>query len=271
VDQRTAIAGVFDRAAATYDQVGVDLFAPIAERLVAEVAPRTGERALDVGCGRGAVLLRLAAKVGPTGAAHGVDLSPAMVEGAAAAADEAGLAVDVWVADAESPGRDSTSYDIVTSSLVLFFLPDPLAAVRAWREVLAPGGRLGVTTFGPHSESWRDVDAVFEPYLPPAMRDARTTGKAGPFQSDEGVAGLLAAAGYSAVRTVHATIPVRFTDEEHWHTWTWSVGQRAMWERVPDGERPAVREKAFGALQATRDADGRLGFDQDVRFTLAVR
>ncbi len=271
MDQRTAIAGVFDRAAATYDQVGVNLFAPIAERLVTQIAPRPGERVLDVGCGRGAVLLRAASLVGPTGAAHGVDLSPGMVAGAREEAAAAGLAVDVWVGDAESPSTSLSSYDVITSSLVLFFLPEPLAALRSWRSLLVDGGRVGVTTFGAYGESWRAVDAVFEPYQPPAMRDARTTGRSGPFQSDEGVAGLFRDAGFSDVRTVHDTVDVRFTDEEHWHTWTWSVGQRAMWERVPDGDRAAVRAQAFHALQATRDTDGRIGFDQDVRITVAVR
>ena len=41
--QRSArVAAVFDRVADTYDAVGVPWFAPIAERLVAEVAPVPG-------------------------------------------------------------------------------------------------------------------------------------------------------------------------------------------------------------------------------------
>ena len=269
-EQQTAtIAGVFDRAAETYDQVGVDVFGPIADRLVREVEPRPGERALDIGCGRGAVLLRIAAAVGPEGAAHGLDLSPKMVAGALAAAAEAGAEVQAWVGDAQSPAVPSTPYDLITSSLVLFFLPDPLAALTSWRALLAAGGRIGVTTFGPYGDHWSAVDAVFEPYLPPAMRDARTTGRTGPFGSDEGVAGLLRDAGFSGMRTEHATVPVRFRDEDHWHTWSWSVGQRMMWERIPEGERATVRDQAFAALQNCRDAAGVLGFDQVVRFTLA--
>ena len=59
-DQRAAVQQVFDGAADTYDAVGVSMFQPIAEQLVADLSPRSGERALDVGCGRGAVLFRLA-------------------------------------------------------------------------------------------------------------------------------------------------------------------------------------------------------------------
>ena len=43
------IAAVFDRAAGTYDAVGIPWFQPIADRLVAEVGAGAGERALDVG------------------------------------------------------------------------------------------------------------------------------------------------------------------------------------------------------------------------------
>ena len=62
------MATLFDRLADTYDAVGVDFIAPIAEGLVLELDPQPGERALDVGCGKGAALVPLAAAVGATGA-----------------------------------------------------------------------------------------------------------------------------------------------------------------------------------------------------------
>jgi SAM-dependent methyltransferase len=269
MDPRARIAAVFDRAAPTYDQVGVDLFGPVADALVAELDPQPGERLLDVGCGRGAVLLRAAARVGPAGRVTGVDLAPGMVAAAGQEAQAAGLDVEVRVADAQDPGGGP--YDVVASSLVLFFLPEPAGALRAWHDLLVEGGRVGVSTFGPYSERWQEVDAVFAPFLPPAMRDARTSGRAGPFASDAGVAGLLAEAGFIDVRTASLTVPVRFADEEHWHTWTWSVGQRAMWEAVLEEQRAAVRAQAFERLQDNRDGDGRIGFDQQVRLTLGRR
>jgi len=85
----------FDRAAETYDRVGVDLFQPIAARLLEGLEPKVGERVLDIGCGRGAVLVPLAAAVGRTGRATGLDLAPQMVAAAADEAARAGLDVDV--------------------------------------------------------------------------------------------------------------------------------------------------------------------------------
>jgi SAM-dependent methyltransferase len=270
MDQRAMIAGVFDRAAATYDRVGVEMFGPIADRLVAELHLRQGERLLDVGCGRGAVLLRAAERIGATGTVDGIDLAPQMVQRVREEARTAGVAVHAWMADAQAPGTGLGPYDVIASSLVLFFLPDPAAALRAWRDLLVDGGRIGVTTFGPYGDSWR-VDEVFQPYLPPGMRDARTTGRAGPFSSDEGVAALLAGAGFTDVRTLHFTVPVRFADEDQWHAWSWSVGHRAFWEAVPEAARDGVREEAYARLRQCREEEGHLGFDQDVRITLARR
>ena len=243
---------------------------PSPARLVEELQPKVGERVVDMGCGRGAVLLPLAAAVGPTGHATGLDLAPRMVAAAAEEAARAGLSVDVVVGDAQEPDLPEQSFDALASSLVLFFLPDPAAALRAWRELLVDGGRIARVDLRPATANRGEpVDAVFGPYLPPGMRDARTTGKEGPFASDAGVERLLSDAGFTDVRTVGDVVPVRFDDADHWHRWTMSTGQRFMWDLVPEGERAAVRARASAAAEDTRrhNADGRIGFDQQVRYT----
>lgn len=265
------VAALFDRLADSYDRTGVDLFGPIADRLVAELAPQPGERALDIGCGRGAVLLPLSRAVGPEGRVVGIDVSAKMVEAAAREASTAGLPADVRVGDAAAPDFPPESFDVIASSLVLFFLPHPGPALEAWREILRPGGRAGVATFGPMSEPWKAVDAVFHPYLPPGMLDPRTQPTRGPFGSDDGMESLLRDAGYTGVRTATEVVRVRFDDADHWERWTWSVGQRAMWEAIPESDRSAVKAEAAERLEDTRDAHGRIGFDQVARFTLGTR
>ncbi|MEZ5179130.1 MAG: methyltransferase domain-containing protein [Acidimicrobiales bacterium] len=269
------VADLFDAVADTYDNVGVDFMQPIARGLVEALAPQPGERALDVGCGA-AALFPLAEAVAPGGRVTAIDLAPRMVAATAADVAAAGLdpehvAVEVRVGDAMAPDVEPGSVDLVASSLVLFFLPDPAAALAAWRQLLVAGGRVGVSTFGAHSAAWHDVDGVFAPYLPPGLPDPRNMGPDSPFGSDAGVEGLLAEAGFDDVRTETWTVPLRFADADQWHRWSWSVGQRRMWLLVPEAERAEVRARAETALEATRDDQGRIGFDQVVRYTLARR
>lgn len=271
MDQQTRVAALFDRVAADYDTMGVEFFRPIASGLVDELAPRPGERAVDIGCGRGAALLQLAARVGPAGSVVGVDLAPRMVEAARAEAARAGIAVELHLGDAMSPGLSAGSFDMVASSLVLFFLPDPLAALREWRALLVPGGRLGVATFGRSSPRWNDeVEARLRRFAPPGAVDARPTGDRGPFASDAAMEQLVRGAGFRDVRTATRTVSPRFDDAEHWFRWSMSVGQRQFWDAVAAEDLPGIKADLFAAVEQCRDAEGRVGFDQLVRYTLAT-
>jgi len=266
------VAAIFDRVADTYDNVGVPWFTPIAERLVAGLAPRPGERALDVGSGRGAALFPLAAAVGPGGSVNGIDLSARMVEATSADVHHRGLSnVDLQVMDASAPRFPDAGFDIVASSLVVFFLPEPAGALANWRELLVPGGRLGLSTFGAPSAVWQAVDAVFRPYLPPAMLDARTTGAAGPFESDAGVEALVRGAGFVNVRTESFDLDVVLADVDHWSRWSHSHGQRAMWDAVPEADHATVLAKVAALLDGARNPDGTFGLSQRVRLTYAER
>ena len=266
------VAAVFDRAAQTYDSVGVPWFTPIAEHLVRELAPVPGEQILDLGSGRGAAVFPLAEAVGPTGQVTGVDLAEGMVRALRSDVAARGLStVDVHLLDAAAPDLGGRTFDVLTSSLVLFFLPDPAGAVKNWYDLLVPGGRVGVSTFGVQDPLWLEVDSVFTPYLPKQLLDARTSGTSGPFGSDAGVAALFERAGFTGVRTTNLDVTVTFKDADQWYDWSWSHGQRAMWEFVPEDRRPEVRSAATQALEAARTAAGALALTQQIRYTLATR
>lgn len=262
------LSDLFDALAPTYDAVGVDLFAPIAERLVELVGIGSGDRVVDIGCGKGAFLLPAARAAGPGGSVTGIDLSPAMVDAARRAARVAGLDnVRVVAGDAAAPALRKASFDVVGSSLVLFFLADPAAALAVWHDLLVPGGRLGLTTFGAIDPAWEHVDAVFEPYLTPEMLDARVSGKKGPFASDAGMVELATSAGFVGVESHTFDLAVRFADAEQWYRFTMSVGQRAHWAAVPEADRPAVRAEAERRLEGAADPAGGYVVHQAVRYT----
>jgi ubiquinone/menaquinone biosynthesis C-methylase UbiE len=216
---------VFDLAAPTYDEVGVPWFGPIAQGLVDALAPRPGEIVLDVGCGKGAATFLLAERVVPQGRVVGLDASAGMLERARLLAEQRGVAgIDWMLGDAAAPGLPSASVDVVASSLVLFFLPEPVAALRAWREVLAPEGRLGVTTFGSFAPAIDALSALLQPYLPGGGLDPSAPAQPSAFDSDAGVEEMLTDAGFTDLTTRHLEVTVRLRDVQHWRTWSQSLG-----------------------------------------------
>jgi ubiquinone/menaquinone biosynthesis C-methylase UbiE len=94
---------------------------------------------LDVGCGTAFLALQFA-ELGHR--AVGVDGAEAMLTLARAKAVQAGLAIDLRLADAAELPFAPTSFDLVIERHVLWTLQDPAAALADWARVLRPGGRL---------------------------------------------------------------------------------------------------------------------------------
>lgn len=72
----------------------------------------------------------------------GVDLSPGMLEKAKHNAEHMGLEVDFFYGDAENLPFEDNSFDLVVNKFLLWTLPQPACAVREWKRILKPGGRV---------------------------------------------------------------------------------------------------------------------------------
>jgi ubiquinone/menaquinone biosynthesis C-methylase UbiE len=269
-DPVARVRAIFEAVADDYDQSGVPFFVPTAQGLVDTLHPAPGERALDIGCGRGAVAILLARAVLPSGTLDAIDVSPAMVEHTKALLRGEGLDARVQVMDATDPQLPPASFDLVASSLVLFFLPDPPAALARWVTLLAPGGRIGLTTFGDEHPVWTQLDDLFRPWVPPGMLDPKVVGPDAPFATDAGMEKLLRDAGATDVRTVTVRLDVPWGDVEGWKAFSMSTGQRAMWASVPAEEREALLVRAGEILDAARDDTGRVVIWQDMRYTIGT-
>jgi SAM-dependent methyltransferase len=148
-----------------------DLGAPV----VALLAPRPGERILDVGCGDGALTEKLAALGCDV---VGVDSSPEQVAGACT------RGLDCRVAGGEDlPFADE--FDAVFSNAALHWMRRPDAVIAGVRRALKPGGRF-VGEMGGHgcvgaivgaltaALARRGVDAAdYHPWYFPTVEDYR--------------------------------------------------------------------------------------------------
>jgi len=269
-DQREAVAGVFDRASETYDQLGVEFFGPVGRALVELTGVDPGDDVLDVGCGRGAVLFPAAEAAGPAGSVLGIDLAAGMVERTRADAEARGLStVRVEQRDAQEPGLPAASYDVVLSSLVVFFLPDPLAGVTAWRQAARDGGRLGITTFASRDDPrWGWLEELFPDRDPKATRFGGDEG-ASPFASDERLHELLATAGWAGAQSETREHVTTFARPEDWLPFSWSVGTRTYWERTPQEQRPELERTALEHLTRMAAEPQGLAQHNHVRYTTA--
>ena len=103
----------------------------------------TGETILDIGCGAGMDLLLAAQRTGAMGRAIGVEMTPAMIERAKAAAIKGGLweTVEVRRGIAEELPIESETIDVVISNGVLNLSADKVRAFSEVFRVLRPGGR----------------------------------------------------------------------------------------------------------------------------------
>jgi SAM-dependent methyltransferase len=129
-----------------YDRLSTVLD-PIHDELTERLAPRAGERLLDLGTGTGAVAIR-AARAGAEVSAF--DASEPLVEKAREDAEAAGLTVRFDVGNVEYLPYDDGEFDVIASNFGLIFAADHANVAGELARVAKPGGRLGFTAWKPN-------------------------------------------------------------------------------------------------------------------------
>ncbi|GAB2895554.1 class I SAM-dependent methyltransferase [Streptomyces mayteni] len=157
-----AIAAYWDAAADRFDEEpdhglrAVETRTAWRRRLRSWLPPGPAD-VLDVGCGTGSLTLLMAE------AGHrvtGVDLAPGMIRQAREKFQAADRGGRFLVGDAAAPPTGAARFDVLVARHLVWTLPDPRAALRAWLGRLRPGGRLVLV-----EGRWREAGQAGAPYV----------------------------------------------------------------------------------------------------------
>ncbi len=128
---------------------------------VAVAGLRTGEVAVDLGCGGGLDVFLAAQRVGPTGKAIGIDMTLDMIQRARAGAAKVGATnVEFHLAEIDHLPLPDASVDCVISNCVINLAPDKAKVFREILRVLKPGRRVAIS------------DIALRQPLPPAVAES---------------------------------------------------------------------------------------------------
>ena len=241
-------AETFRASAEAYDRHVGRYGAQLASALIAFAGVEPGMRALDVGCGPGALTAALAERLGPASVGAAEPSEP-FAEACRARLPE----VDVVVAGAEAlPFADGT-FDAALAQLVVNFMRDAEAGVREMVRVTRPGGVVAscvwdyageMTLLRAFWDAAREVD--------PERAAAADEGVVMRWCGDGELAALWRTAGLRDVRSGPLVVRATYASFED------------LWSPLPTGVAPS------GAFCASLDADRRAALHDAYRRRLGV-
>ena len=232
----------FAVSAAAYHRFMGRFSEPLAEQFVTVADLRAGQRALDVGCGPGALTAPLVARLGPAAVAA-VDPSPTFV----AEARDRFPGLDVRRGTAEQLDWPDDTFDAALAQLVVHFMADPVAGLREMGRVTRPGGVVAACVWK-HGGGGGPIDLFWRAALeldPTAPDEADLAG------SREGhLAELCTAAGLEEVESSSLDVQASFADvDDWWSGYTLGIGPAGAYvqQLAPDA-RERLRQRCTELL-----------------------
>lgn len=251
---RVGVRTAFDLASSGYDRSPLRAFREGAARLVEFAMVRRGDSVLDAGTGTGWVALVAATKVTPEGRVVGIDLSPRMIAQAKEKARRMRLSnVTFRVGDAQQTPYPVDTFDKVLAAQAIFFMPDPLRALREWSRVLTPGGCIamacwGRTAFQPMLKMCHELIERYGVRLPPEPDYT--------FGTVKECRRYLRVAGLHDINSSVVELGYPLPNAEAWWTILWNAGQRGTVRRIPLEDLRRFRRDHLREVESLREHDG---------------
>ena len=224
---------------------------PVAEELLAWLAPRAGLRWLDVGCGTGALAETVVRRRAPA-ALTGVDRSPSYARHTRARLSDAG--VRVAVADACALPFAAGAFDVVVGGLVLNFVPDPVWAIAGSACSTARGGTVAVYVWD-YAEGMRLMRHFWDAarLLDPRARSL-DEGVRFPLCRPEPLADLFASV-LDEVQVRDIEVPTAFRDfDDCWEPFLGAQGPAPAYvASLSEADRDRLRERLRATLPTAAD------------------
>ena len=241
-DQRDLVRARFTRTAEQFASFSLSTRAAEAGRLVALAAPRGDELALDLACGPGTFTRALAPRVKFI---HGLDITPALLDQARAAAAKQHLANCIFeCGDAYSLPYAAAKFDLAACAYALHHMENPAAAMKELARIVRPGARLAlVDIFIPDG---------CDPAVANAIERARDASHCSSLLREELLA-LCEAAGFRVTAGETATRPRSFNDWMHIAGWRAGDPAYAATRRLMEADASADRS-GFRPRPATASA-----------------
>ncbi|HEX4971993.1 MAG TPA: methyltransferase domain-containing protein [Steroidobacteraceae bacterium] len=240
----------WDLASNDYDPLWQEQLAPARNWMLELAAIEPGQQVLDLACGTGLATLAAGAIVGPAGSVLGTDLSGQMIEVARQrAADQRASNVTFRRMDAETLNLPDATFDVVLCSLGLMYVPDAQRAVREWRRVLKPGGRVAIAVWGKRANcGWSPVFPIVE-----AEVDSDVCPLFFSLGEPNALVNLCEAAGFGDVRQRRVASALKYDDAETACDAAFIGGPVALaWSRFDDEVRVEARERYKQAIEPWR-------------------
>jgi ubiquinone/menaquinone biosynthesis C-methylase UbiE len=127
------------------------------QQVLQVIAPQTGERILDIGCGPGLTSQALGEAVGASGSVLAVDISEPML-GLARQRCQALLQVQFANLDVTHLPQADGAFDMALATQVYEYVPDIAQALQELARVLRPGGRALLVDTDWESAVWASRD-----------------------------------------------------------------------------------------------------------------
>jgi ubiquinone/menaquinone biosynthesis C-methylase UbiE len=273
--RKAATAGVFSRAALTYDRVGPKFFSYFGKRLVDLTDLQPNAKVLDVATGRGAVLFPAIEKLGTGGYVTGIDIAGGMITHTSAELTLRRVPnARVTEMDAEFMNAfQNSAFDNILCGFGLFFFQNLNIALHEFHRVLKPGGLVSATSWGITDERW---DWLAEVGLRPPKRVVEhELGNQRPSHHDGGWWKYLEAAfqeaGFVNQRVIYEEQSFSFNSPEEWWESEWSHGARAFLEKMDFESLDRAKAAAFAKLEELQQTEGKIEHTYRVYFSFAQK